>query len=61
MTNNVKMNNMQGRGAVRKINFTEYKYRNIFSSVVGRGGAPLARISANGTRKLDSEGGGWQT
>jgi hypothetical protein len=56
--NNERKITMQGRGAVRKINFT--KYQNMFSSVLGRGGAPLARISANGKRKLDSEecGGG---
>ena len=43
---------------MRKINFTEYRYPKLFSSVVGRGGAPLARISANGKRKVDSEEGG---
>ena len=52
-----KLSNMQGRGAVRKINFNK-KYSNILSIVVGRGGAPLAGITANGKRKFDSEVGG---
>ena len=56
--NNAELKNMQGKGAVRKINFTEYKYPKLFSSIVGRGGAPLARISANGKRKVDSKEGG---
>ena len=52
-----KISNMQGRGAVRKILFNK-KSSNILSSVVGRGGAPLAGITANGKRKFDSKVGG---
>ena len=52
-----KLSNMQWRQVVRKINFNK-KYLNILSSVVGRGGAPLAGITANGKRKFDSEVGG---